>query len=194
MEFIAKLENVQVINNKVHITFEVDKSALPKVFKLKGFGDKLLSLVLTIFREKRSLDANAYMWVLCKKVADILNSSKEEIYIEMLKRYGVFTHGIFASEAVKRIKQEWRACIELGEVTVNGHTGIQLQLYYGSSTYDTKEMSVLINGIVDECKALEIETLPETEIKSLCEEWANEKQKDRSNSNKQKSETRSNRA
>lgn len=60
---------------------------------------------------------------------------------------------------------------ELGEVTVNGKTGVQLQCYFGSSTYDAKEMSVLIDGVVSECKEMGIETMTPDEIARLKSEW-----------------------
>lgn len=131
--------------------------------KLKVHADK--------YREKRSLDANAYMWVLLQKMAEALKSSKDELYIEVLERYGVFTHIIVKPRAVERIKEEWRTVRDLGEVTVNGEKGIQLQCYFGSSTYDTKEMSVLIDGVISECKELDIETLPPDEIRIMKERW-----------------------
>jgi len=147
-------------------------TAIPKarefVYNLKN---KLYTATLKEHREKRSLDANAYAWVLMSKIADAVGTSKDEVYLEMLERYGVFTHIIAKPQAAARIKEEWRAVKELGTVTVNGQTGIQLQCYYGSSTYDTKEMSTLINGIVSECKDLDIETATPREIAMMCEEW-----------------------
>lgn len=66
-----------------------------------------------------------------------------------------------------RMKREWRACRELVEITVGSMTGIQLQCYYGSHTYNTKEMSRLIDGVVTRCKELDIETLPPDELKRM---------------------------
>jgi hypothetical protein len=135
---------------------------------------KQLSVEVKQYRQKRSLDANAYMWVLLSKMAAALNTTKDDLYIEMLDRYGVFTHVIVKPEVVERVKAEWRTVRELGEVTVNGKTGVQLQCYFGSSTYDTKEMSVLIDGIVSECKEIGIETLPPDEVESLKALWGKE--------------------
>lgn len=50
-------------------------------------------------------------------------------------------------------------------------TGIQLQCYYGSHTYNTKEMSRLIDGVVTSCNELGIETLPPVELKRMKEQW-----------------------
>lgn len=135
---------------------------------------KQLSVEVKQYRQKRSLDSNAYMWVLLSKMAAALNTTKDDLYIEMLDRYGVFTHVIVKPEVVERVKAEWRTVRELGEVTVNGKTGVQLQCYFGSSTYDTKEMGVLIDGIVSECKEIGIETLPPDEVERLKALWGKE--------------------
>ena len=138
-------------------------------YKLKDKDN--LSISIKEHREKRSLDANAYCWVLLQKLAEVLQTDKDILYEDMICKYGVFTHLIVKPSAVERVKEEWRAVRELGEVTVNGKTGIQLQCYFGSSTYDTKEMSVLIDGIVRECQELGIETLTPDEIADMKRKW-----------------------
>lgn len=134
-------------------------------------NNKVLDAEIKVHRERRSLDANAYMWVLLSKLADALHTTKDELYLIMLERYGVFTHVVVKPEVVERVKQEWRTVRELGEVTINGKTGIQLQCYFGSSTYDTKEMSRLIDGVVSECKEVDIETLTPRELSVLKQDW-----------------------
>lgn len=153
--------------------FTVQKQAV----ELKQIIDKgkELSVEIKQHREKRSLDANGYMWVLLSKIADIIKSTKDEVYLTMLERYGVFTHVIVKPNVVDKVKQEWRTVRELGEVTINGKTGIQLQCFFGSSTYDTKEMSVLIDGVVSECKELSIETMTPSELSILKEQWGSKK-------------------
>lgn len=133
--------------------------------------DKPYDAQLKECRKRRSLDANAYAWVLMDKIAQATNSTKDEVYVHMLDRYGVFTHLIVKPKVVERVKQEWRTVRELGEVTVNGTTGIQLQCFFGSSTYDTKEMSRLIDGIVSECKELGIETDTPEELALMKARW-----------------------
>ena len=79
---------------------------------------------------------------------------------------------IVKPEAVNRMKELYRTCVDLGEITVNGRTGHQLQVYYGSSCFDTKEMAVFIDGIVRECKDPNIETLPPDELERMKKGWA----------------------
>lgn len=132
---------------------------------------KLLYLEIKQYRPHRSLDSNAYFWLLLEKLAQVINTSKDELYLIMLERYGVFTHIIVKPEAVERVKQEWRTVRELGRGRIGGMDGIQLQVYYGSSTYDSKEMARLIDGVVSECKECGIETLPPAELDRMNQEW-----------------------
>lgn len=133
--------------------------------------DKKYRVDIKEYREKRSLDANAYMWKLCQLIAEVIRSDKDSVYLDMLGKYGVFTHVIAKPNVVERIKSEWRLVKDLGEVTVNEHKGIQLQCYFGSSTYDTKEMSKLIDGIVREAKDLGVKTLDDLELEKIKGEW-----------------------
>jgi hypothetical protein len=107
-----------------------------------------------------------------QKIAEAVGSDKWTVYLEMLQRYSrAFTHVIVKKEAVEAMKKLYRTCVELGEITVNGQTGMQLQVYYGSSTFDSKQMSVFIDGIVSECKLLDIETLSSSEIERMNSQW-----------------------
>lgn len=173
MEFTGKIKNISndFITGELNITFIANEKnkAITEYGKIKDC-DKL-KIKVGKYRNKRSLDANAYMWVLLQKMSDVLKTNKDELYLEVLSRYGIFTHIIVKPHIVDRVIVEWRTVKNLGEVTVNGQTGIQLQCYFGSSTYDTKEMSVLIDGIVSECKELDIETLPPDEIEHMKALW-----------------------
>lgn len=173
MEFTGVIRNISndFLSDELHITFSVNERANVKAEYEKLKSCEKLKVKVDKYRFKRSLDANAYMWVLLQKMAVVLKSTKDDLYLQMLDRYGVFTHIIVKPHVVDRVVNEWRIVRNLGEVTVNGVKGIQLQCYFGSSTYDTKEMSVLIDGVVSECKELGIETLPPDELKRIKEMW-----------------------
>lgn len=120
-------------------------------------------------REKRSLTANAYAWSLIGKIADALRTSKDEVYLDMLKRYG-------QSELVSvlssiDVQGYFKYFEPIGTARLQGKDFTHYRIYKGSSEYDTREMAVLIDGIVSEAKELDIETLPETEVKRLKEMW-----------------------
>ena len=175
MDFTGKLKNIQNdwMTGETVISFTVnEKAALCEVDKIKDM-DKL-RIKAVKFRERRSLDSNAYAWVLMQKIAEAVNSDKWSIYLQCLQRYSrAFSHVIVKPEAVDRMKELYRTCVDLGEITVNGQIGHQLQVYYGSSCFDTKEMSIFIDGIVSECKELNIETLPPHELERIKAEWMN---------------------
>lgn len=156
---------------KCNITFSINEnSALNEVEELIK-SDKL-DITAKKHREKRSRDSNAYCWVLMQKMAEKSNLDKWSIYLECLKKYSrAFTHIIVKEEAVERVKELYRECVDLGEITVNGQSGHQLQVYFGSSTFDSKEMSVFLDGVVSECKELGIETLPPYEIERMKAAW-----------------------
>lgn len=152
--------------------FRVTFESMEDISKqLESITDKLLTITAKIFRNKRSRDANSYSWVLMQKIAEDQHTDKWSVYLEMLGRYGAFTHIIVRPGVVDRVVSEWRTVKNLGEVTVSGQTGIQLQCYFGSSTYDTKEMSVFIEGIVSECHELGIETATPEELDRMKKEW-----------------------
>lgn len=158
-------------SGKQKLTFTLTQKQ--DVSDLKAICDKkkLIAIECKEHRKKRSLDANGMLWAICTQIAAAIKSSKDEVYLTMLERYGVFTHVIVKPEAVERIKQEWRTCRVLGEVTVNGKTGIQIQCYYGSHLYDSKEFSVLLDGVISEAREMGIEVISEQDKQLLIQEW-----------------------
>jgi hypothetical protein len=173
MEFKANAIRLQYDSNRkaeIILSTNLDRIDISKEQEIINKG-KLLAVEVKQHRQKRSLDANAYLWVMLQKMSEVLQTSKDELYLLMLDRYGVFTHIIVKPNMVDMVKQEWRTVRELGEVTVNNKTGVQLQCFFGSSTYDTKQMSTLISGVVSECHDLGIETLPPDEIANMNSQW-----------------------
>lgn len=173
MQFTGKVLSVGTdwVTGQKNITFTINEpSAMNEVNNLMAV-DKL-KIEAVKYRAKRSLDSNAYAWVLMQKIAEVANTDKWTIYLRCLQRYSrAFTHVIVKPEAVDKMKEMYRTCIDLGEITVNGRTGHQLQVYFGSSQFDTKEMAVFIDGIVSECKELGIETLPPDELERMKLAW-----------------------
>ena len=121
-------------------------------------------------REKRSLNANAYAWTLIGKIADVVRSSKDEIYLQMLKRYGQSSIVSVVSEV--DVSGYFKYYEEFGQSSLNGKDFTHYKIFKGSSEYDSKEMSIVIDGIVSEAQELEIETVPPYEIEILKGIWA----------------------
>lgn len=169
MDFIGNIKNINIENRNLFITLSTTNFSIEE--KLQKIKDKELAITIKKRSQKRNLDANAYAWFLMEEIGKATNKSKDEVYIEMLGRYGVFTHIVVKPNVVERIEEEWRLVRNLGNVTINGKAGVQLQCYFGSSTYTTEEMSRFIDGIITECKDLGIELLSDEEINSMKGEW-----------------------
>ena len=133
--------------------------------------DALCDIGITKHREKRSLNANAYAWALMERIAALIKTDKWSVYLDMLRSYGQFDVVTVAPESVETFCSRWRECVTLGEVTVDGQTGVQIQAYYGSSTYNTAEMARFIDGIVSEAKWLGIETMTPAEVERMKAAW-----------------------
>lgn len=136
--------------------------------------DRLYDLEVREHRKKRSLDANAYAWVLIDKLADAMRITPKEIYRQAIQNIGGNCEIIpIKEEAAERFKQIWEnqglgwPCVDIGKSKIPGYRN--LRAYYGSSTYDTRQMAQLIDNLVQDCKALDIETLPPDKLALLME-------------------------
>lgn len=157
-----------LLDGQTEITFTAPKSVL-RAFE--GITDKPLMVTIKEYREKRSLSQNAYLWVLLDKLGAKLNRSKEDIYKEYVRDYGVFEVLPIRNDAVERWVKNWQArglgwvCEDLGESKLDGYT--KLISYYGSSTYNTAEMKRLIDAVLQECEEQGIDTMPLKDIMLL---------------------------
>lgn len=120
-------------------------------------------------RKKRSTDANALCWKLCTEIANVLRSDKDSIYIEMLKRYG--QSDIVSVLSAVDVKGYFKYYEAFGKGYVKGKEFTHYKVYKGSSEYDTREMSILLDGIIDEAKTLDIDVISEREKSLLLQEW-----------------------
>lgn len=156
--------------NKLNITFQIDEEPVNEINRLASL--EKLNIEAKKYTEKRSKDANAYAWVLMQKIAEAIHTDKWTVYLEMLQKYSrEFTFVICKEKAVDALKELYRTCIDLGEVKIGGETGHQIQVFFGSSTFDTKAMSVFIDGIVSECKDLDIDTITPDELERMKSLW-----------------------
>ncbi len=157
-----------LLDDTIEITFNAPKSVLKQ---FDGLNDKPLTITVKEFRKKRSLSQNAYLWVLLDELAKKLNTGKEDVYKSYVKDYGVFEVLPIKNEAVDCFKTKWGKnglgwfCVDLGESKLNGYT--RLVAYYGSSTYNTQEMTRLIDAVVTDCKEQGINTMTMSDIMLL---------------------------
>lgn len=123
------------------------------------------------YREKRSLNANNYYWELLTQLGNVLRMDKEDLHFQLLQKYG--QSEMISVVADVDMKNYLKYYAEAGESVLNGKIFKHYKVYKGSSEMDKKEMSILINGLVEECKAQDIETKTPAEINSLLERWDN---------------------
>ena len=140
---------------------------LPIIFRLDK--DTVYDVKIDKHREKRSLNANAYLWKLVTEIGNVLNKSKEEVYLQMLIDYGQSEMVSILSEI--DVKGYFKYYKLAGTSILNGKEFNHYKIYKGSSEYDTKEMSILLNGVVQEAKNLGIKTKDDIELERLVEEW-----------------------
>lgn len=167
--------NIDFKSNKPVLMLEINER---KDFELivDDLKDKdKLSVEIKPYRPKRSLDANAYFFVLADKLASKLHITKEDVYREAIRDIGGVSETVCVkNQAVKRLCEGWSKNglgwqTETFPSKIEGCTNVVL--YYGSSTYDTAQMSELIGNIVEACKAQGIETRTPDELANLLSMW-----------------------
>lgn len=174
MEFAGKVAGLSqdYATGTYTISFEVkERNAVLSGYDAIKKEEKLLIKAVK-YRKKRSLNANAYAWVLMSQIAEEMGTSKDEVYEEMLRRYGVLYEDedgyivitVKASVDMSRIDGHW--LFLKGNGSFRSYVMIK-----GSSKYDTKEMSCFIDGIVSESKELGIETITPAELEEMKKKW-----------------------
>lgn len=161
------------------ITFRIPAkmrgSLMAGIDKVIAAGAKDLCIQFGKKKKKRSLDANAYCFLLIDKLAAKLGITKEEIYRQAIREIGGVSEVVCVhNKAVDTFCRIW-SCHGLGWQTERFPSKVEnctnVIVYYGSSEYDTAQMSRLINYIVDACKEQEIETISPAELESLVGKW-----------------------
>lgn len=169
--------NLDWKTQKTIVTVEIDA----KPDEVEKLTDKLLTVVLKLFRKKRSLEANSYYWTMLTQLADKLNVSNPFMHNQLLRRYGqpqviddkmVYLVLPDSDEGTKIADEAETFHIKPTSQVKTGVDGMNYRTYIllkGSRDYNTKEMSTLINGLVDECKQVGIETISSAELERMME-------------------------
>lgn len=164
--------------DRVNLTLSFEKKNYNELREICSRVEELLGkeidLGIKVHREKRSLDANAYMWVLVDKIADKTRSTKTDIYQKAIREVGVFHDMAVQEKDAETVENIWKSN-GVGWFTEVFNSPlrncVRMRFYHGSSLYDTKQMSRLIDYIVDEAKELNIETMSPTELESMKAAW-----------------------
>lgn len=173
MRFNGKITGaaINVLDGTLKLEIQADKSVRSSIDNLMKC--ELLDIEMKKHRERRSLDANALLWSCLGEIAAAIRSDKWTVYLKMLKRYGKYTYIVVKETAVDRMKQQWRECEVVGEITVNGEKAVQMLCYFGSSLYDTKEFSVLLDGVISEMQEMGLETPTGRDMQRALDMWEN---------------------
>lgn len=165
----------ELTTNKVRITFVINQ--LPSDLD-ELTGCDALDITARRHREKRSRNANSYFHVLVGKIAGALKVSNTEVKNRLIREYGAYE---FIDEQIPtfRLKTEYEAAmLNREDIHVkpigreyDGCEWVRMAFMRGSHTYNTQEMSRLIDGTVYEAKELGIETLPPDELARMKAEW-----------------------
>lgn len=131
--------------------------------------DKNKKFEIKEYHKKRSLNANAYAWALIGKIADVLRSSKDEIYLEMLKKYGQSEIVSVLSDI--NVTGYFKYFEEIATVKLQGKNFTHYKVFKGTSEYNTAEMAVFIDGVISEADELGIDTLPPNEVEKIKSLW-----------------------
>lgn len=178
MDLTGKIKTISIDyeTNKPEIELRLnERECVDLLVNLRGDN---LYVKIDKIRNKRSLDANSYMWVLCDKIAKALCKdgtivTKEDVYKDSITQIGSFEPFIVQEKSFDKFKRIWEKQglgFIVQEVSKKDKC-VRVNCYYGSSTYDTKEMSLLIELLVELAKSLDIETKSEKEIESLLNSW-----------------------
>lgn len=131
--------------------------------------DKNKKFEVKEYHKKRSLNANAYAWALIGKIADVLRNSKDEIYLEMLKKYGQSEIVSVLSDI--NVTGYFKYFEQIATVKLQGKNFTHYKVFKGTSEYNTAEMAVFIDGVISEADELGIDTLPPNEVEKIKSLW-----------------------
>ena len=173
---VKSIANVAYNGDTVVLSIELDSYYRQDVYNAVNAisaSNKPFILSLEQQKKRRSLSANNYAWVICQKIAEKVGATKEAVYRKNISEVGSFEVVEVSSAAVPRFIERWHKN-GLGFIAEpyqekNGFTTIIA--YYGSSTYNTAEMAMLIDALISEAKAVGVEVMPPEELEALKNSW-----------------------
>lgn len=131
--------------------------------------DKQISIEIKAYHPKRSLNANAYAWVLINKIANAIGSTEDEVYLECLKDYGQSM--VYPALPGADVSGYFKYFDTVSEGVLNGKPCVWYRVYKGSSQFDSAEMARFIDGVISEAKGLGIETETPQNIELMKQRW-----------------------
>lgn len=177
MEVVAKAVGLSkdCLSGMYRVTFETNEDIAEEFQYLSQ--QKKLRIKATRYTKDRSLDANKMLWACLGDMCKILNTDKWALYLHELKKWGKYTYICVKPQAVEAMKKQWRESEVLGTVKIGDQEAVQMLCYFGSSTYDTKEFSDLLDGVIQDMRELGITPPPSEDIKHSLELWEAQQKK-----------------
>lgn len=168
MKFKAKFDRLSFTANEAIISFTTaDKWIAGQVAetmaKTAQGEDMPLTVEVRPYKSKRSIEQNRLMWKMLDLLSEKVHRRKDsdlvwQTYIIMLERFGAKYEYLMAlPEAEKMLKEQFRASVKIEEREYNGKTMNIYKCYYGSSKFNTKEMTEFINSIQEELRELGVD-------------------------------------
>lgn len=164
---------IRTIDGKIMFMCEVEEIPSDEVFD-KFLHEPKLEISIEKWRNKRSINANAYFWQLCDKMAKKTGFDRWTMYLIQLRKYGKFFDVSVINRAIPMLKKTYRYTEVIEEGEMNNEPASVVRCFVGSSQYDTEEMSDLINGTVEDAKEWGIETMTPNEIRRMLAAWKGE--------------------
>ena len=152
------------------LTLSNPQEAAREVYKFKP-GEYEISKV----KKKRSLDANAYCWVLINKIAEKIHDPPVEVYRRYVRDIG--SKVLISCVEEKDLEEEVQTfvaghigrMVDIGKSKIPGCVTVHKK--FGSSDYDVEQMAAFIDAIIQDCNALDIETKTQEQIETLLLQW-----------------------
>lgn len=181
----GRFENcIRDMDGFYHVTYKTKDSEAGTVFD--EFHDKDAEITVKEPRKEKTTSANAYMWQLCTLIAEKLSSegtphTKEDIYRQTVRECGVYRDIPMLSEGVDTLRKAWEmhGIAWLTEIVdyLPDKSGYYVRCYYGSSKYSGKQLSRLIDSLVQDCDSLGIDHRTPEEINNMLSLWEQERKK-----------------
>lgn len=180
MESTGKIVGISkdIMSGKLILSFQINTEPIDELNEFGRTSD-VLDIIVKKHRKKRSLDANAYFHALVGKIADVLTISKTRCKNILIGRYGQQDFIEEGSPVIlktnisvdKMLEQEFLHTSPCGTKEENGTLVVFYKVFRPSHTYNSKEFSILLNGTIEEAKALGIETIPPAELQRMMAAW-----------------------
>lgn len=167
----AQLYDIADGLNGLMISFKVERGA--EVARLRSMPGDMFEVTVKPWKERRSTNANAYMWTLLDKLAAKLHADREELYMRYVRHYGIWCDVTLMANKARTITTGWERQ-GLGwktEVIQANDKTVDVRLYYGTSVYNGEQMRRVIDAVVEDCKDMDIETRTPEEIDSMIKAW-----------------------